>query len=294
MPRIDDPFDAVNEQCPEHPTHPISRILECPPVSILIDVGAEMHPFAGMANAVRKFFSKGEAAARVKALLQVLEKYVRDHDQQIEELSTKMDSPEFVETLLVAVDETLRTANAEKIKRFALVLGHDLLSDGDARSYEDAATYIRTLSELGEADIEVLSILHAFQADLAHDASMPYPGRLFWGSMAGVKGEVAERGIPHDEFISRCSKLNGYGLVHKADYDDGPFLMPESDDMSYALETIGYLITRGGKKLMDILGNSPELLTLAGEHRKQVLDSIEQLKAGSLLSFPPPYRRRTT
>lgn len=284
MPGIDDPLDAVKKQ----------YLDRSPLADVLINAGAELHPFAGMVNAVRNFFSKREAEARVEALLRALEWYVREHERRIEELSDKSESPGFIETLLVAVEKTLQTGNVEKVKRFASVLGHELISDGDASSYEDAAAYIKTLSELGEADIEVLSVIHAFQVYLLSDESKAHKsdsGRLFWGLMTGVYGEMAERGMPFDEFYSRCSKLNGYGLVHRVSSGAG-FWATESDDLPYEVEGGAHFITRSGKKLIDIIGCSPDLLAVADEHRQQVLADIDRLKARLIDRFPQPYRSR--
>lgn len=270
MPGIDDPLDAVKRQYPESTT----------PAGILIDVGAEMHPFAGMANAVRNFFSKREAEARVRALLQALEWYVREHERRIEEITDRTDSPEFIEALLVAVDKSLHTANVEKIKQFARVLGHELLSDGDARNYEDAAAYIRTLSELREADIEVLSIIHAFQSLPRNNEGEDFPktdkpGQLFWGVIEGINSEVARRAITTDDFFSRCSKLRACGLLHKAGVG-ASFWYSGGDDMPYEIEGGAYYITQSGRKLIEILGNSPELMAEAVLHRRKVLADIER------------------
>jgi len=60
MAAIDDPIDAVKNQYPKYSSDP---------VDVLLDVVAESHPFAGMANAIRNFFSKREAGERVEALL---------------------------------------------------------------------------------------------------------------------------------------------------------------------------------------------------------------------------------
>jgi hypothetical protein len=277
MPGIDDPLDAVKKQYPERSSL----------ASVLIDVGSELHPFASMVNAVRNFFSKREAEERVKALLQALEWYVRQNERRIEDLSDKINAPEFIETLLVAADKTLHTANVEKIKRFARVLGHELISDNDTRSYEDAATYIRTLSELGEADIETLSLIHAFQiyalSSEAFDSHKSNWGWLFWGMMKGIYGEINRRSIHFDEFRSRCARLNSYGLLHRVSNDDGSGIwMKDSDDAAFEIESAGYLLARKGKKLIEILGSSPELLSAADEHRKQVqaeLDDRERHKA---------------
>jgi hypothetical protein len=277
MTKIDDPLDAVKKQYPEHPSS----------MSVLIDVGSELHPFASMVNAVRNFFSKRQAEERVKALLQALEWYVRENERRIEDLSDQINAPEFIETLLVATRETLHTANVAKIKRFARVLGHELISDSDARSYEDAAAYIRTLSELGEADIETLALIAAFQAYVSSgEALSSYKsnwGWLFWGMMKGIYGEIEKQSIPFDEFRSRCSKLNGYGLLHKVSNSSGTW-WDSGNDASFEIESAGYYIAQKGKKLIHILGNNPELLAVANEHRRQVeaeLDDIERRKAES-------------
>jgi hypothetical protein len=273
MSRIDDPLDAVKKH------YPAPSAL----VDVLINVGAELHPFAGMINAVRHFCSKGAAEARVEALLQALEWYVREHERRIEDLSEKTGAPEFIETLLIAADKALHTANVEKLKRFACVLGHELLSEGDARSYEDDAAYIRTLSELGEADIAVLSVIYAFQVYLLSDEGRSHEsdaGRLFWGLMRGVYGEIAERGIPFDEFYSKCSRLNSYGLVHRVSSGPG-WWGSSSNDPPYEIEGGAYFITYSGKRLIDILGNSLELLAKADVYRQQVLSDIEQFKSAA-------------
>lgn len=284
MPGIDDPLDAVKNQYPAR-----SAVADA-----LINAGAELHPFAGMVNAVRSFFSKKEAEARIEALLKALEWYVREHERRIEDLSEKTSSPEFIETLLVAADKALHASNVEKIKRFAYVLGHELLSGRDPRGYEDDAAYTRTLSELGEVDIQVLSVIQAFQSYLLDNPTSHKGdrGRLFWGLMGGVYGELNERGIPYDEFFSRASKLNGYGLVHRVGSGAGFWWADDGGDMPYEIEGGAYFITSSGRKLIDIIGDSPDLLAAADEHREQVLADIEKLKAGTLNKFPQPYRPR--
>src|ERR1041385_197235 len=118
MSRIDDPLEAVRKQYPERQSL----------ADVLIDAGASLHPFGTMLNAVRNFFSKREAEARVGALLQNLEWYVRENERRVEDLSGKIVSPEFIETLLVAADKTVHPASAERIKRFAPVFGHALIN----------------------------------------------------------------------------------------------------------------------------------------------------------------------
>jgi len=282
MPGIDDPIDAVKKQYLERPTG--ADVL----MDVVTDVVAQLCLPVGMVKVLMNFVSKREAESKVELMLQAFEECLRDQGRRIEKFPNEMFSPEFIETMLVAAEKALRTANLEKIKRFGRVLGHEWISDGNARSYEDAADFIRILSELGEADIEVLSVIHAFQTDLVSDgASLSGLGLLYDGAMVGVRGGIAERGIESEEFFSRCSRLHGYGLLHRV--RRGTFY-----DQSYEVEGFDVLLTRNGKKLMEILGNSPELMAEAAEHHKKVQLDIERLNAGEIDSFPQPYRARQT
>lgn len=291
MSGIDDPLEAVRKQYPER--QPLVSVL-LDAGAVLLDAGAPLHPLGTLLNAVRNFFSKREAEARIGALLQNLEWYVRENERRVDDLSGKISSPEFIETLLVAADKTVHMVSAERIKRFASVLGHELVyGAGDSRGYEEAVAYVRTLSELGEADIEVLSILHAFQIYLLSDeahARTSDAGRLFWGMMTGVWGVAEERGISSAEYYSRCSRLNGYGLVHRVSSGQGFFGGAGGDDLPFEVEGGAHYITPAGKELIDILGNDPELLAAADEHRGRVLVDIERLKAREIDRFPQPYQ----
>jgi len=242
MPGIDDPIDAVKKQYPEHASNA---------VDVLLDVAAESHPFAGMANAIRKFFSKKEAKERVKALLNALEWYIREHEKRLDlsekklrDLSEKMNSPEFIEAVLVAANESLRTANLEKIKRFAKVLGHELIYGDSENGLEDASAYIRDLSEIGERDIKVLSILYDFQGNITFDflsAGGGVPSLL--AKMSELLIEARKRGIPREEFCLRCAKLGGFGLVFQIDKSR---VNAQPDDFIF-------LLTSSGRKLIEIL-----------------------------------------
>ena len=73
MSKLDDPIDAVESQYPEEPGGPIS---------IMLDVLAPLHPFAGVVNAFSRFISRGEQMARVKALFEAVEWYIRRHEKE--------------------------------------------------------------------------------------------------------------------------------------------------------------------------------------------------------------------
>jgi len=236
MSGIDDPIAAAKKRYPEPSS--MKNAAE-----LLIDVAAQSSPFAGMANAIREFFSAKQASERVKALLDQLEWYIREHESRLDRLEEKMNAPEFIETLLVAVDESLHTANTEKIRCFAKVLGHELLHGGGAKSLENAAVYIRDLSELGEADIEVLSILHNFQRslDLEYVARTGIPVVL--EPMRLAVREAQKRGIPREELYFRLSRLAGYGLV----------LQMDKARFGASPDEFVFLTTSNGKNLIRIL-----------------------------------------
>ena len=71
----------------------------------------------------------------------------RKQGKELADLQEKINNPEFVETLLVGVDCTLRTSNEKKIERFATILGGELASD-QGPNWDEVAALIRDLSEL--------------------------------------------------------------------------------------------------------------------------------------------------
>ena len=78
MAGIDDPIEATKKQYPE----------ESPgPLAVMIDVLEPWHPFAGMVAVFRQFTSHAETSARVKALFEAFEWYIRRHETKLEELT---------------------------------------------------------------------------------------------------------------------------------------------------------------------------------------------------------------
>ena len=139
MSQIDDPIEAVKKQYPEEPGGPIS---------VMLDLIAELHPFAGIANVFREFRSQAEQRARIKPLFEAVEWYVRQHERKIDELELEeqIRRPEAKEALIAAVRETLLSSDLNKVKRFAAIVGHGFLTNGNKTDWENAAAYIRDLS----------------------------------------------------------------------------------------------------------------------------------------------------
>jgi hypothetical protein len=231
MSSIDDPIEAVRRQYPEESADPLG---------IAFGVLTPVHPLAKVGSALKKFFSQKEAKARVEALFWAFEWYIRNHDKRIEDVEAKIESPKFVETILVAVNKTLQTADDKKVKRFATILGYEAVYGGTEESLEDAAAFIRTLEELGESDIEALRLLHRYQTKYDY---RDYNSVI--DNYPAFAPQIEQSGFAKDEFYARCSRLSGYGLVLRVDIRAS--LTP------VRVGEYAFRITELGEKLADIL-----------------------------------------
>jgi hypothetical protein len=145
MAGIDDPIDAVKKQYPNE-----SNVA----FDLILGVAGKFDLFTGIVDTIRKQFSGRAAAEKVAALLNAFEQVVRRLERNQERLRAKLASPELVETLTVAVSETIRTSNMRKVERFAAVLGYSVAQEETRISFEDASAFIRDLAQLGETDVK--------------------------------------------------------------------------------------------------------------------------------------------
>ena len=239
MSQIDDPIEAVKQQYPEESAGPIS---------VMLDVLSALHPFAGVGNVFRQFFSQAERRARVKALFESVEWYIQRHEKKIEELELEdqLQRTEAKEAIIAAVTEALLSPDSNKIKRFAAILGHEFIGNGSKTDWENAASYIRDLSQLGDDDIRVLRILHELQraAFIGHDQKPDQP--QFAGTMERALITAEREGMSREDVYSRCARLNGFGLT----------LQMERPRGMVAVDYV-YRLTRHGKHLIDILQGVP-------------------------------------
>jgi hypothetical protein len=120
MAGIDDPIEATKKQYPE----------ESPgPLAVMVDVLAPWHPFAGVAVVFRQFTSQKETNARVRALFEAFEWYIREHDKKMEELAleSQLEQPAAKEAVIAAVTEAIFAPDIQKIKRFGAILGYNFM-----------------------------------------------------------------------------------------------------------------------------------------------------------------------
>jgi hypothetical protein len=249
MASIDDPIEATRKQYPEESKNQIFELS--------LAAASALSPAFGLVESILSHFSTKAAFERVEALLKTLEEEVRRHDRDLLSLKDRLRSPEFIQTLMVAVDYTARTADLRKVQRFAAVLADGLvLGDQSERLWEDAAAFIRDAAELGEADIQVLGVLYSIQGNLPSSHLAPVQqdaaGKMFQLSPdpnpftelhEQVLNKVDEQHIPRDEFYSRCARLSGFGLVLEV-----PTNVARQSPGDYC-----YRITVRGKRLAEIL-----------------------------------------
>jgi len=231
MSSIDDPIEAVRRQYPEE---------QFDSLGIAFGVLTPVHPLAKVGSALKKFFSQKEAKARVEAFFWAFEWYIRNHDKRIEDVEAKLESPAFLETIVIAVNKAVQSASPKKVKRFATILGYEAVYGGTEESLEDSAAFIRTLEELGEWDIKALRLLHRHQTRYKYQDY-----NLVLDQYGYILPRIAEAGFTKDEFYARCSRLSGYGLVLQLDIRGTISQIPPGE--------FAFRITELGEKLVDTL-----------------------------------------
>jgi hypothetical protein len=254
---IDNELDAIHRQYPDPIKNPIFEAT-CAAVSTV-------HPMLGLVNALRQHFSRAEAETRVRALLDGLESVVRQHGCEITTLRAKFEQPSFVETWIAAAEQAIRTASLRRIRRFAAILGAELVSnDGNEQSWQDAAAFIRDIAELSDADVEALRILDIAQNDI-------FTGTRKWSlsfecskRKAAVLAAVDSAGMNREDFFSRCLRLSGFGLALMIQEPDaGMVVAPNGEPVTYGPQTsepspedMGFRMTERGRKLISMVKNS--------------------------------------
>jgi hypothetical protein len=235
--RIDDPIDQIEKQHEETPPNQTFEIMMA---------GLSVLPMVGAINAIRQYASGNSMRERFESLIRETLEVVRILGRDIESLKDTTESPAFIQTLVVATERTIRTSNREKIKRFAAVLGYELVNGENELEWEDVEAFIRTLDEIGETDIKVLAYLYKFQSEFFKgDKLIDY--NLIFSNMGQLLGNIEKTGLSKDEFYARCSKLSGYGLVLNVPRRKD--VVPPSD--------YSYRLTKLGKRLMMMLQASP-------------------------------------
>jgi cob(I)alamin adenosyltransferase len=232
---IDNPYDAIDKVYRDDSDQILSKVL---------DVFGHFEALTGAVNVIRKQFSKDATIARILALLEQLVADVQKHGRKMTDFNEKMDSPEFAETIIAAVNESIRTTSLEKVGRFARILGHSLSSTRNVL-WDEAAAFIRDLAQLTERDVEVLNILYSIQKNLFLGRSNSLDPNSYTEKNNEVLDLVHQSGISRDEFYSRCGRLNGFGLA--IEVQRNPSRVSNSDHC--------FRLTTRGRELIAILSS---------------------------------------
>lgn len=235
MAPIDDPLEATSNQYPAETGNPT--------FDLALEVAASVVPPLGVASALRRHFSEKGRRERFEALFQAIGNEIRGNRKEIKDVREHLDSPEFINTLIIAINKTIETSNRTKIQRFASVLSKGITSDEDRINWDEISEFIRDLSELGEADIETLSVLCTAQKRLFTQGPMTTDPNAYTYLHKNVLQKVDQQGIPHEEFYSRCARLNSYGLVFEVQRN--PTRMKPGEHC--------FRVTSRGRKLFEML-----------------------------------------
>jgi hypothetical protein len=194
MARIDDdPLAIAAEQAIEGPNRPKE-------IAIILGLAAaaNIHPLAALlvaaAQGLNQLFSRSAQAERLGTFFGFL---LQDLDRlkgRVDELQSKVQSPAFLDTLLVAADEAATTLNETKLRRFSSVLGYELVHGGPQPDWDEAASYLRDVGRLTEADIQALRVVQEH-------------GTNAWIACARLGKEYLANLFVH------CFRLTGFGLA---------------------------------------------------------------------------------
>ena len=210
--KIDDPWEASRQAWQaERDNEPQEAAL-----GILNLLG----PVADVVKAVRERFRSANREGRVEYLFRALDlkfkqidKKFSSSDSELSKVRERITSSEFHEGAEAAAEEAVRAESRKKIDRFAAVLAGSVEPNQWADAKQDIATMIRDLAQLGDRDIEALSILASVHASaISHMPNLQSPD-WFSKETPALKHAIANSGIHPDDFLSTCERLRGFGLA---------------------------------------------------------------------------------
>jgi hypothetical protein len=145
--------------------------------------------------------------------LEALVSEFRRLDQTIESIRHLKSPHGFAQATKEAVNASLYTSNVTKIKRFAAILGFSVTHQEENTDWDEVASYIRDIAQLSDQDIEALKILYSAHEPLLSGKTVDLNPNNFVDRMKYVTQAIQTAKIEPDEFYSRCSRLNGFGLA---------------------------------------------------------------------------------
>lgn len=199
MDKIDDPYAAAKSQYPE----PLENL----PGELSLCIAGQVIPIFGIVNAIRNYYSWAAVNERLSALIDAV-------NSKTNALEARVDSPASAEAVRLAVEETWRTTDVERVKRYGAILGNSIADKDNPNAMDEAVEHIRAVAQLSDRDIQALRALLTPGVSLVmqrysnlHD---PNPFMEQWENVA--KAAAAEK-LTGDDFYSACKRLEGFGLA---------------------------------------------------------------------------------
>jgi hypothetical protein len=231
MGKIDDPYDAAISQHQEAPENIAGELA--------LRIGGAVIPIIGFVNSIRDHYTQAAVNVRLRVLVDAV-------NSKTNATNAKIESPQFAEGIRLAIEETWRTTDLEKVKRFGAILGNSAVASDDSDALGDAADFIRMIVQLNDRDIQALSLLYSSNANLMaaytnlHD---PNPFTEAWPEVIRLADEAK---LLRDDFYSSCKRLEGFGLVIELPRNPGRI----------APGDYSFRPTRRGERLVRLLGDS--------------------------------------
>jgi hypothetical protein len=207
MGKIDRPIDAVLDQYPECPENFLGEIS--------LEAAGIASPLVKIVNILRQRLSASEKKQRAGALFNAINDELVDLKRQIDQrtIEDRLDSPEFQDALMLAIEEALRTSNEVRVRRLAAVLANGVATSIDAPPGEDLSSFVREVAYLDDGDIQMLQVMsEVYRPAITNRPDLSDPNE-FTFLIAGFLRKTDELKISRDDVYSRCSRLSGFGLA---------------------------------------------------------------------------------
>lgn len=198
MGKIDDPYDEIRSQFPEAPDNV--------PGELALRIAGVVFPVVGIVNVVRDYYSTKSVTERLEALIEVV-------NSKTNATEANTNSPKFAESVRLAIEETWRTTDREKVKRFGAILGNSLAQGVASKALDEAAEFIRDVAQLSERDIKALNWLNGVAGHLMGFPSNPTDPSPFIDAFADAIRSSNEERLALDDFYASCKRLEGFGLA---------------------------------------------------------------------------------
>jgi hypothetical protein len=240
--RIDDPIDASYSAWPEASENAFGDTFL-----------SAISPFFELAHLGQVFKERFSTKARIDRInyllhgfrlsIQELDDRTKNSADEREVIKAKLNSPEFSEAVFLAMQESARTLNERKLKRYASILGNCLEPGEQVDSTIDLATFVRDVSQLGDEDIRVLGILGEVFGSVIKAVPNLNDPNAFTEKMGSLRPAIVDSKIHADDFRAMCERLRGFGLVVEM----------ERNNSRMSLDDFCYRPTRRGVKLLNLL-----------------------------------------